>query len=392
MGRLILFDKRGTGLSDRATPDLLPGLETRMDDVRAVLDGIKSEHAVVIGVSEGGSMSALFAATYPQRVAGLVLLGAFARVTRAPDYPIGATDAEWRVRVDVLEQEDWVDAATEEWLGRVAPDLVGDREQVAWYASYLMRGSSPTGAKMLRLMNREIDIRPVLPSVVVPTLVLHRRDECFAEPSRYLGAHIPGARVVELPGNDHLPWEGDQDALLDEIEQFLADISDWVEPDRQLATILFTDIVGSTEKAAELGDRGWTELIHRYRLLVGGQVSRFRGREVDAAGEGIFATFDGPARAIRCARSIARSVEALGLTARVGLHTGEIELVNGDVRGMAVQIGARVAEEARPGEVLVSRTVSDLVAGSGLEFEYRGRHRLKGVPGEWELLAVRPDE
>jgi DNA-binding SARP family transcriptional activator/class 3 adenylate cyclase/alpha-beta hydrolase superfamily lysophospholipase len=392
MGRLILFDKRGTGLSDSVPPDRLPDLETRMDDVRAVLDAVGSEHAVVVGVSEGGPMSALFAATYPQRTAGLVMIGTFARMTRSPDYPIGSTDEYWRARLAALEQEDWVEATTREWLGRVAPDIVDDEEQFAWYASYVMRGASPAGARALRLMNRDIDVRHTLPSVVVPTLVLFRRDEWFAEASRYLGEHIIGAKVVELPGNDHLPWEGDQDVLLDEIERYLAGIGEQVEPDRKLATILFADIVGSTQKAVELGDRDWTELLHRYRLLISAQVGRFRGHEIDAAGDGVLATFDGPARAIRCACSIVRSVDALGLSVRVGLHTGEVELANGDVRGIAVHIGARVAAEARPGEVLVSRTVSDLVAGSGLEFEYRGRHELKGVPGEWELMAVPAQE
>jgi pimeloyl-ACP methyl ester carboxylesterase/DNA-binding SARP family transcriptional activator len=397
MGRLILFDKRGTGLSDRVTPDRLPDLETRMDDVRAVLDAVGSERAVVIGVSEGGPMSALFAATYPQRTAGLVLIGAFARLAEAPDYPIGASEADWGARIEALEADDWVEATTREWLTRVAPDIVDDAEQVAWYASYVMRGASPAGNKALRLMNLDIDIRHVLPSVVVPTLVLYRRDEWFADATRYLGDNIPGAAVVELPGTDHLPWEGDQNAVLDSIERFLSDAGEPLEPDRQLATILFVDVVGSTEKAAALGDGAWNELLGRYRALVGAQITRFRGTEIDAAGDGVLATFDGPARAIRCAGTITRSVEALGLTVRAGLHTGEVELDNGSVRGIAVHIGARVAAEADAGEVLVSRTVSDLVAGSGLEFEYRGRRGLKGVPGEWELLALkvgddRPDE
>jgi DNA-binding SARP family transcriptional activator/pimeloyl-ACP methyl ester carboxylesterase len=389
LGRLILFDKRGTGLSDRVAVDQLPDLETRMDDVRAVLDAAGSERAVILGLSEGGPMSLLFAATYPERTAGLVLMGAFARLTRAPDYPIGPPPEEWSRRMTLLESDDWVAETTREWLERVAPDVVGDEEQLSWYASYVMRGSSPAGARALRLMNFEIDIRPVLPSVVVPTLVLHRRDEWFAEASRYLGEHIVGATVVELPGVDHLPWEGKQDEALDAIERFLASLEEQLEPDRQLATILFTDVVGSTEKAAELGDRAWAELLGRYRSLVAAQIGRFRGREVDAAGDGVLATFDGPARAIRCATAITESVGALGLAVRAGLHTGEVELANGGVRGIAVHIGARVAAEAAPGEVLVSRTVSDLVAGSGLEFDDRGRHELRGVPGEWELLAVR---
>ncbi len=391
MGRLILFDKRGTGLSDRVSPDRLPNLETRMDDVRAVMDAAGSRRAVVLGISEGGAMSALFAATYPERALALVLMGAFARMLRGPDYPIGVSQDDYRKRLESGEQDDWARSVTLEWLGRVAPSLLADEDAVRWYTSYVMRGASPSGSRVLRRMNAEIDIRQVLPTIGVPTLVLYRADEYFREGMRYMAERIPGAALLELPGNDHLPWEGDQDAVLLAIEHFLSEVrGEELELDRVLATVLVTDIVSSTEKAAALGDRGWTELLERFYAVARAHLSRYRGQEINTTGDGLLATFDGPARAIRCACAIARDVRALGLEIRAGLHTGEIELANGDIRGIAVHTGARVAARAQPSEVLVSRTVKDLVAGSGIDFEDRGRHTLKGVPGEWELLAVKP--
>jgi DNA-binding SARP family transcriptional activator/pimeloyl-ACP methyl ester carboxylesterase len=389
LGRLIMFDKRGMGLSDRVSPERLPDLETRMDDVRAVLDAVDSRRAVVLGISEGGPMSTLFAATHPERTLGLVLMGTFAKMMHAPDYPIGFADSDFRKRLAALEEDDWAPAVTKEWLARVAPDLLRDEAAVRWYVSYVVRGASPGANKAIRLMNEQIDVRDVLPTISVPTLVLYRSREYFREGTRFMGEHIPGARVVELPGNDHLPWEGDREALLDEIERFLSGIREDVEPDRVLATLLFTDLVGSTAKAAELGDRAWQELLTKHHRLVRAQLARFRGREVDMAGDGVFATFDGPARAVRCASAIADGLKPLGLDVRAGVHTGEIEQANGSVRGIAVHITARIVAAAQSGEVLVSSTVKDIVAGSGIAFEERGEHELDGVPGTWRLFGAR---
>ena len=384
MGRLILFDKRGTGLSDRVSPERLPDLETRMDDVRAVLDAVGSERAVLLGISEGGSMSTLFAATHPQRTFALVLMGAFPRQSWAPDFPLGASDEDLRRRLAVLEEDDWASATTRNWLERVAPQIAPDTEAMRWYTSYVRRGASPGANRAIRLMNAEIDIRDLLPTISVPTLVLYRAEEYFRDRSRFMGERIPGARMVEVPGNDHLPWEGDRESLLDEIERFLSGLRDDVEPDRVLATLLFTDIV----KPANVDDSASSELLARYNRVVHAQIVRFRGCEVGNDGEGLVATFDGPARAVRCASAIVTSVRDLGLELRAGVHTGEIERGNAGVRGIAVQIGASIAAAARPGEVLVSRTVKDIVAGSGIDFEERGEHELSGAPGKWGLFAA----
>ena len=388
LGRLILFDKRGTGLSDRVSPDHLPDLETRMDDVRAIMDAAGSERAVIVGVSEGGPMSALFAATHPQRTAGLVLMGTFARMMSAADYPEGLTDEELRRRLVRGEDDDWASSVTTEWLARVAPDLLQDPAAVRWYTSYVMRGASPGANRALRLMNAEIDIRDVLPTISVPTLVVYRAAEYHRAGSRFMADQIPGARVVELPGNDHLPWEGDGTGVLRAIEAFVSQLEDDVYPDRVLATLLFTDIVGSTSMAAEIGDSAWNELLARHHSVVRAQLARFRGEEVDTTGDGFFATFDGPARAVRCATAIVAAVPRLGREVRAGVHTGEIERTESGPRGIAVHTGARIAAAARPGEVLVSSTVKDVVAGSGIVFEARGEHELPGVPGTWRLFAA----
>jgi pimeloyl-ACP methyl ester carboxylesterase len=385
--RLILFDKRGTGLSDRVPPDRLPTLETRMDDMRAVMDDVGVERAAVLGHSEGGAMCALFAATYPERTQALVMSGSAARTRWAPDYPIGAPDHV----IDEL-----VDACLESWgidvvrvsLEQLAPSIVDDEELVQAHTRAALRAASPAAAAALTRMSAMIDIRHVLPAIRVPTLVLYRADEVLAEASRYLGERIPGARIVELPGADHMPWLGDQDAALDEIEEFLTGVRPHPALDRVLATVLFTDIVGSTELAADLGDRRWRDLLEQHNALVRRELSRFRGQELNTAGDGFLATFDGPARAVACAISIRDAARALGLEIRFGLHTGELERAGSEIRGIAVHTGARVAGLAGPGEVLTSSTVRDLVAGSGLEFEDRGSHALKGVPGEWRLYAV----
>ena len=385
--RLILFDKRGTGLSDRVPPDDLPTLETRMDDMRAVMDAVGSERAAVLGHSEGGTMCALFAATYPERTRALVMVGSAARTRWAPDYPIGAADDA----LDELERsirESWGVEAIRPLLEQLAPSIVHDDKEVQSYARAAIRGASPTAAAALTRMTRMNDVRHVLPAIRVPTLVMHRAEEELADASRYVGEHIPGASVVELPGADHMPWLGDQDAVLDEIEEFLTGVRPHPAFDRVLATVLFTDIVGSTERAAQLGDRRWKELLDRHHEVIRNELGRFRGRELSTAGDGFLATFDGPARAIACAASIRDQVRLLGLEIRAGLHTGELELDGSEIRGIAVHTGARVAAKAGPGEVLTSSTVKDLVAGSGLEFADRGTHELKGVPGEWRLFAV----
>jgi pimeloyl-ACP methyl ester carboxylesterase len=385
--RLILFDKRGTGLSDRVALDDLPSLETRMDDMRAVLDAVGSNRAAVLGHSEGGSMCALFAATYPERTQALVMVGSTARTRWAPDYPLGATDAE----IEELERsvlEGWGVELVRTLLQQFGPSIAHDEELVRAHTRATQRAASPAAAAALTRMSAMIDIRHVLQAIRVPTLVLHRADEVMAEPSRYVGERIPGAKIVELPGADHMPWLGDQDAALAEIEEFLTGVRPHPALDRVLATVLFTDIVGSTELAADLGDRRWRDLLEQHNGLVRRELDRFRGRELSTAGDSFLATFDGPARAVACAVSIREGARRLGIQIRFGLHTGELELVGSEIRGIAVHTGARVAAKAGPGEVLASSTVRDLVAGSGLEFEDRGSHELKGVPGEWRLYAV----
>jgi pimeloyl-ACP methyl ester carboxylesterase len=385
--RLILFDKRGVGLSDRVPPDDLPTLETRMDDMRAVLDAVGVERAALLGHSEGGSMCALFAATYPERTQALVMAGSAARTRWAPDYPLGATDEEIEELVSSILGH-WGADVIRSLFQQLAPSIARDEELVQAHTRAALRAASPAAAAALTRMSAMIDIRHVLSAIRTPTLVIHRADELLAPASRYLGERIPGARIVELPGADHMPWLGDQDAALDEIEEFLTGVRPHPALDRVLATVLFTDIVGSTELAADLGDRRWRVLLEQHHTLVRRELSRFRGSELDTAGDGFLATFDGPARAVACAVSIRDGARSLGLQIRFGLHTGELELAGPEIRGIAVHTGARVAAMAGPGEVLASSTVKDLVAGSGLEFEERGTHELKGVPGEWRLYAV----
>jgi len=389
--RLIRFDKRGTGMSDRVSG--VPTLETRMDDVRAVMDATGCERAALIGVSEGGPMSILFAATYPERAWALALCGTFARVRWAPDYPIGASDEEARRDDEEIEQR-WGEPEEAIALAReVAPESSDDELQA--FATMIRQSASPGAALALNRMNDEIDVRDVLPAIRVPTLVLNREGEhpFIRQGSAYLAQHIAGARYVELPGSSHAPFAGDSESYARAIEGFLQEA--WAEeasaepePDRVLATILFTDIVGSTAKAVELGDARWRELLEQHHATVRRLLLRHRGTELDTAGDGFFASFDGPARGIRCARAITESVRDLGIEVRAGLHTGECERMNSKVGGIAVHIGARVAAEAGPGEVVVSSTVKDLVAGSGIAFHDRGAAELKGVPGEWRLFAV----
>jgi class 3 adenylate cyclase len=382
--RLILFDKRGTGLSDRAT--LHPTLEEQMDDVSAILDAIGSERAALFGILDGGAMAALFAATYPERTRALITYSTAPRFLEAPDYPTGVSKEIWEAWQQVLNPSVEPDAM----LTVVAPSREHDEAFKQWFGRYMRLSAGPGLAALLGQL-AEVDIRHVLPVIRVPTLVMHRAGDRLldVENARILAAGIPGAKYVELPGDDNLFWAGDVDEFVDEIEEFLTGVRRGSEPDRVLATMLFADIVGSTERASELGDRRWRDLIEQFYSLVRRQLDRFRGREIRTTGDGVFATFDGPARAIRCGIAIRDGVRALGLDVRVGLHTGECELVEHDVAGVAVHIGARVAAQAGPGEVLVSSTVKDLVAGSGIGFDERGTHSLKGVPGEWRLYAVR---
>jgi class 3 adenylate cyclase len=390
VARMITFDKRGTGMSDR-----VPGVQTleeRMDDLRAVMDAAGSEQAAIIGLSEGGALAALFGAVHPERVWGLVLMGAVARFGAAPGYPSRHTEDEFRQFVDAAEAA-WRAQQVDEALAFLLP-LGEERDRRALERMFLL-GASPGAAAALLRMNGQIDVRGVLDSLRVPTLVLwfEQDMEILVEGSRYLAEHIPGARAVELPGPGHFPFTSEE--AVSHIESFLRD--SWEaerlverEADRVLTTVLFTDIVGSTEHLARLGDHAWGDLLDRHRTIVRHELMRHRGTEIDAPGDGFLACFDGPARALRCAEALVDDLSNLELEIRAGVHTGECERSNGKVAGLAVHIGARIADRARAGEILVSRTVRDLVVGSGLAFASRGSFELKGVPGEWELFALEP--
>jgi len=379
--RLILFDKRGTGLSDRV--GAIPTLEERMDDVRAVMDAAGSERAALLGISEGGPMSLLFAASHPDRTQALVLCGSYALFSEAVLPPNKL--AEFTAQVE----QSWGTGAT---VASFAPSLAGDSAFRNWWARFERLGASPAAVIALMRMNSEIDIRHVLPSIHVPTLVLHRVGDVRVnvKAGRYLAQHIAGARYVELPGDDHLFFAGDAGRILDEIEEFLTGSRSDVETDRVLATVLFTDIVDSTARAAALGDRDWRRLLESHHQRVRHELARFRGQEVKTLGDGFLATFDGPARAVRCAAAIRDAIGGLGLQVRAGLHTGEIELMANDVGGIAVHVAARVAELAGPGEIFASGVLKDLVAGSGLQFQDRGMHALKGLGEAMHIYAVGP--
>ena len=379
--RLILLDKRGTGLSDR--PRDLGTLETRIDDIRAVLDAAGSESAVLFGTGEGGQICAFFAATYPERTQALILFGTPARAVRTADYPFGPTLEQWHAHLREV-RERW---GEREYFEQQATELFGsiaEEELVRWFVECQRFCASPGAALAFYRIYGETDIRDVLPAIRVPTLVLYR--DWNRDQSLDLARRIPGAQAAELPGRDRNIIVGDAPR---EVERFVAGAPEEPVPNRVLTTVLFTDIVGSTERALSLGDRVWSELLARHQVSVRRELARFRGTEVDTAGDGFFATFDGPARAILCAREVAAGAHELGLGVRAGVHTGECEMSGEKVTGVAVHIGARVAAEAGPGEVLVSRTVKDLVAGSGLEFDDRGIRELKGVSESWQLFAVR---
>ncbi len=384
--RLVCFDKRGTGVSDPVPLAALPTLEQWMDDVRIVMEAARSERAALLGHGDGGQMAMLFAATYPERTSALILADTFARVLRDVDYP-------WGFPSDRVPR--WLQLAEKFWgtgtnVDLVAPSLAHDERFRRWYARFERLAMSPRPFTALAAAAFQRDLRGVLPTIRVPTLVVHRvGDRVFqVGHGRYLAEHIPGAKYVELPGEDHVFHVGDTEAMLGEIEEFLTGVRPLPESDRVLATVLFTDIVTSTERSAQVGDRRWKDLLDQHDTLIRPELERHRGRLVKNTGDGILATFDGPARAIRCAQAIATSVKSLGIEVRAGLHTGEVELRGEDVTGIGVTIAARVMDAAGPGEVVVSSTVKDLVAGSGLRFADRGMHALKGVPDEWRLFAV----
>ena len=380
--RLIMFDRRGSGLSDPVLAP--PTLEEQMDDVVAVLDAAGSERAAVFAQLEGGAMAAMFAATHPERTGALILYEAMPRMSWAPDYdwPLRSEEREAYVRNGV-----WGDGSR--ILG-IAPHAAENDRLRRWFAKLERLAASPGTAARLMRWNGEIDVRAVLPTIQAPTLVLHRAGDEFIDVrhSRYLAEHIPGARYQELPGSDALSFGPESERLLDEVEQFLTGARKLPDPERILATVMFSDIVDSTRRAAELGDRTWRQLLETLEGVVAGELDRFRGRAIKTMGDGFLATFDGPARAIRCAVAIRQEMAEFGLDVRSGLHTGEIEVMGADVGGIAVHIGARVGAISGPGEVLVSGTVKDLVVGSGIGFEDRGEHELKGVPGRWRLFAV----
>jgi class 3 adenylate cyclase len=385
--RVILFDKRGSGLSDPVRQ--VPTLETRMDDIRAVMDACEAERAVLWAAQEGSRISLLFGATYPERTHALVLYDPTARGLAAPDYPWAATEEEWRTELREIRDR-WGDRDyLVERAHRLSPIGAQNEEWLDWFVWYMRRSASPAEAVAFHRMAMEGDVREVLQAVRAPTLILHREE--MREEARYAADRVPGARRIEIDGlRDWYSWaDPERNAiLLRETQTFVEGLSAPPEPSRVLATVLFTDIVGSTDHAAKIGDEAWRELLGRHHTLVRGELARFRGKELDTSGDGFFATFDGPARAIRAARAILEGVRELGLELRAGVHTGECELHDGKVAGIAVAIGARIASAAPAGELFVSSTVKDLVAGSGIEFEDRGVRELKGVPGEWRLYAV----
>jgi class 3 adenylate cyclase len=384
--RVILFDKRGTGLSDRVLG--APDFDMRADDLRAVLDAAGSDRAVLVGNRGGASLCAFFAAMHPERVRALVLYNSWARTAWAADYPVGSSTEElgrWRREIE----EHWgTEEMAKRFLENVAPAHADDPEWVRWEARALRHGASPAAALAFDAFEQAIDVRSVLGTVQAPTFVISRSEPARAR-SKDLAERIPGARHVHVAGDDWMPYAGDVEALLGEVDRFVRNVhAEESTFERVLTTVLFTDVVGSTERAAASGDGAWKALVERHHAAVRAMIGRYRGNEVDTAGDGFFATFDGPARAVRCARAIVEAVRPMGLEIRAGVHTGEVELIDDKVGGIAVNIGARVAGLARPSEVLASQTVKDLVVGSGLTFEDAGEHELKGVPDRWHLYRV----
>jgi class 3 adenylate cyclase len=382
--RLIIMDPRGLGLSDRLTE--IPTLEERVGDLLSVLDAAGSEGVTLFGNADTGPPCIAAAVAHPERVGGLILCGTYAKGSRSDDYPWGWTDerfGDFRQSV----RDDW---GTSERIDAVAPSMAGDQAFLQWSATLMRLGASPRAVLLLAEMTEAVDVRPLLPQIAVPTLVMHRRGDRINEVDhgRYLADQIPGARWVELPGDDFLLWAGDTDSIVEEVEEFITGRRGRAEPTRVVATVMFTDVVGSTERARSLGDRAWADLLEVHNARVRTELRRSGGREIDTAGDGFLVSFDSPTSAITCARAVLGSVREIGVDLRIGLHTGECDVVGGKLRGIAVHIGARVASKAMAGETLVSQTVKDLVAGSGIEFEDRGLHELKGIPGEWHLYSV----
>jgi pimeloyl-ACP methyl ester carboxylesterase/DNA-binding CsgD family transcriptional regulator/class 3 adenylate cyclase len=384
--RLILLDKRGTGLSDPVPLHALPTLEQRMDDVRAVMDAVGSQRAAVLGVSEAGALCTLFAATYPERVAALILIGCYARRLWAPDHPWGYTPDDVAARLAEIER-DWGGPVG---LEKRAPSAANDPAFREWWAKYLRMSASRGAAVAFSRMAYATDVRSVLPAIHVPTLIIHRTDETLVPvaEARFLARQIPGARLIELPGIDHLPFVGDQEAILAEIEQLLTGARPAPEPDRVLATMLVAEIAGGSEAAVRLGDRGWGEAQQAFREAARTAVTRHHGRQGASPRGGCLAAFDGPGRAVRCAEEIVTGARRLRLRARAGLHAGEVAVVDEEIAGVAVELAARVAAQAAPGQVLVSNTVKDLVVGSGLDFQPLGDRVFPGLPGEWRLFSL----
>lgn len=385
--RLILFDKRGTGLSDRITE--LSTLEERMDDIRVVMEAVGSERAVLFGHSEGGAASVLFAATYPQHTRALITFGSYAKRRYSKDYPWAPTPEERQKFYDMIENS-WGGGAMD--LESLAPSMVDDQEFMDWMASYLRSGASPGAALALARMNTEVDITNVLDSVKVPTLLLYRKGDfdVKVEEGKYIASRIKGSKFVELPGSDHLFWVGATHDVLTEIAEFVTGTRPAVVYDRVLATMLFTDIVGSTKQLMEKGDKKWKEILEKHNQIVRKELSRFRGREIKNTGDGFLATFDGPSRAVRCAEAIREAVQPLNIQITAGIHTGECELIgSNDIGGIAVHTASRVQSSARPNEILVSETVKHLISGSGMDFTYLGPKSLKGLTGEIQLYALK---
>jgi pimeloyl-ACP methyl ester carboxylesterase len=388
--RLVVIDRRGTGLSDRLSPGDLPPIEVLVADLRTVLDDAGIERAALFGFADGADLCALFAASHPDRASALILYGASAVGTRTPDEPWAWSSDDWQRYLQELGEgwgkRDYIESI----LRWAAPSAYDDPHVREWFVTYQRLAASPSAVVAIESIWRDIDMRAVLPSIAVPTLVLHRTGDAIesVDAGRSLSSRIPGARFVELSGDDHLPWAGDQDNLLDEVEDFLTGSRRGPDPDRALATVLFTDIVGSTARAAALGDADWRNVLEDHHALVRTELARHRGVEIDTAGDGFFATFDGPARAVRCALTIASSSNRLDLEIRAGVHTGECDLIDGKIGGIGVVIGARIGVLASASEVLVSSTVKELTAGSGLLFEDAGEHELKGVPDRWHLYRV----
>lgn len=387
--RLISFDKRGSGISDPVPLNALPTLEEWMDDVLLVMDAVGSERAALLGWDVGGMFSLLFAATFPERTSHAVLVDTWAAVKREDGYPLGIPRPLYEMFVSIVERS-FTEMSEPSYLSLIAPSAHADRRFREWFGRFMRLSATPTMARAYSWTTYEWDLRPVLETLHTPTLVMSHDNPSFtrAEHGKYLAEHIRGARYVDLPSGDSLMYREDSDTIVNEVRAFVTGVRKTIESDRVLATVLFTDIVGSTDRAARVGDRQWRDLLDAHDALVRARIGEFRGREVKTTGDGVLATFDGPARAIRSAAAIARDVRDLGIEIKAGLHTGEVEVRGEDIGGIAVHTAARVMAAAAPGEVLISRTVKDLVAGSGIEFEDRGVHELKGIPGEWALYSV----